>query len=268
MFSVDPQGCRDIDDAMSVCCLGIEEGTCIENESYRWVKCEYEVGVHIADVAAYVPVNSSLDKEAQSRGTTVYLPHRRIDMLPSALSSDIASLHCGVDRLAVSVLWRYEIMVKVPLKATKYSDRSKVKWTRWSTVENVQENLLALYELGDVQVRCKGCSSSTGTTSGSSPVDGPECHPPLESVPDAEWMGRTVIHSAASMTYEQAHNLLNPNDLLSLGKEVGKGVAGQPLVPTNTGRLYQSLQLLTIISRELMRTRKAGGSLDLIRLTI
>ena len=38
------------------------------------------------------------------RATTVYLPHRRYDMLPGLLSTDLCSLWSGVDRCAVSVL--------------------------------------------------------------------------------------------------------------------------------------------------------------------
>lgn len=49
---------------------------------------------------------SVLDGEARARGTTVYLVDRRLDMLPGPLSEDAASLLAGVDRLAVSVLWR------------------------------------------------------------------------------------------------------------------------------------------------------------------
>ena len=40
-----------------------------------------------------------------SRGTTVYLVQRRVDMLPKPLTDDICSLRAGVDRLAFSVLW-------------------------------------------------------------------------------------------------------------------------------------------------------------------
>jgi len=47
-----------------------------------------------------------LDGEARARGTTVYLVDRRLDMLPGPLSEDAASLLAGVDRLAVSALWR------------------------------------------------------------------------------------------------------------------------------------------------------------------
>ena len=90
VFSVDPPGCQDIDDAMSL----------------EWLSPGLiEVGVHIADVCAYVEQGSALDEEAKARGTTVYLVHERHDMLPSLISSDIASLHGQKDRLSVSVLW-------------------------------------------------------------------------------------------------------------------------------------------------------------------
>jgi exoribonuclease R len=61
--------------------------------------------VHIADVCGFVPADSALDIEAKERGTTVYLPHERHDMLPSLISSDLASLHGQVDRFTVSVTW-------------------------------------------------------------------------------------------------------------------------------------------------------------------
>lgn len=90
IFSVDPQGCQDIDDAMHARVL--ETG-------------DIEIGVHIADVTHFVKLNSALDKEAAKRGTTFYLVDRRFDMLPSLLSSNLCSLHGNTDRYAVSVLW-------------------------------------------------------------------------------------------------------------------------------------------------------------------
>lgn len=67
-----------------------------------------QVGVHIADVTAFLPHDGPLDKEARLRATTVYLVHRRIDMLPALLSSDLCSLHAKTDRLSVSVVWEAE----------------------------------------------------------------------------------------------------------------------------------------------------------------
>lgn len=67
-----------------------------------------QVGVHIADVTRFMSADGPLDREARLRGTTVYLVHRRIDMLPALLSSDLCSLHAHRDRLSVSVVWEVE----------------------------------------------------------------------------------------------------------------------------------------------------------------
>jgi exosome complex exonuclease DIS3/RRP44 len=65
----------------------------------------WEVGVHIADVSAFVTEGSALDLEGLARATSVYLVERRIDMIPSRLSTQICSLRCKTDRLAFSVIW-------------------------------------------------------------------------------------------------------------------------------------------------------------------
>lgn len=64
-----------------------------------------EVGVHIADVTAFVHPSTPIDEAAASRATSVYLVERRIDMLPKALTEDICSLRGGVERMVFSVLW-------------------------------------------------------------------------------------------------------------------------------------------------------------------
>lgn len=55
----------------------------------------------IADVGAFVPEGSQLDREARRRGTTVYCPDLRIPLHPPILSEGSASLLPGVDRPAV-----------------------------------------------------------------------------------------------------------------------------------------------------------------------
>ncbi|XP_021907868.1 exosome complex exonuclease RRP44 homolog A [Carica papaya] len=90
VFSVDPPGCKDIDDALHC--------TALPNENF-------EVGVHIADVTNFIHPGTPLDYEATQRGTSVYLVDRRIDMLPKPLTEDICSLRADVERLAFSVIW-------------------------------------------------------------------------------------------------------------------------------------------------------------------
>ena len=87
--SIDPPGCTDVDDALSV---HVSED-------------RVEIGVHIADVSYFVRPGTLLDHEAKMRGTTVYLVDRRLDMLPSLLSENLASLLERRDRLAVSCVW-------------------------------------------------------------------------------------------------------------------------------------------------------------------
>lgn len=92
VFTIDPDDARDFDDAIEITAL----------RGGGW-----ELGVHIADVAHYVKPGSALDKEAQSRGNSTYLPEKVIPMLPEALSNGICSLRPDEDRLAFSVYAKF-----------------------------------------------------------------------------------------------------------------------------------------------------------------
>ncbi len=87
-FTVDPATARDFDDAISA--EAMPDGT-------------VRIWVHIADVAAHVPLGSAIDIEARRRSTSVYVPGTVEPMLPHALSSDACSLVPGAERLAVTV---------------------------------------------------------------------------------------------------------------------------------------------------------------------
>ncbi|XP_069453726.1 DIS3-like exonuclease 1 isoform X3 [Ovis canadensis] len=93
VFSIDPSGCEDVDDTLSV--RALDNGN-------------LELGVHIADVTYFVAPHSYVDIEARTRATTYYLADRRYDMLPAILSADVCSLLGGVDRYAVSVMWELD----------------------------------------------------------------------------------------------------------------------------------------------------------------
>ena len=87
IVTIDGETARDFDDAVLVRMLP---------------NGNFELHVHIADVAQYVTPGSALDQEARLRGTSVYFPDRAVPMLPLELSTDICSLRPQVDRLVLS----------------------------------------------------------------------------------------------------------------------------------------------------------------------
>jgi len=87
IVTIDGETARDFDDAVTV---------------RQLANANYELQVHIADVAQYVTEGSPLDQEARLRGTSVYFPDRAVPMLPLELSTDICSLRPHLDRLVLS----------------------------------------------------------------------------------------------------------------------------------------------------------------------
>ena len=106
-MSVDPPGCVDVDDALSVRQIRLDTRADVDADVDEYdEEVGYEVGVHIADVSHFVKAGSFLDLEAYARGTTVYLADGgRCDMLPALLSENVCSLLGGRERLAVSCVW-------------------------------------------------------------------------------------------------------------------------------------------------------------------
>ena len=90
-FTIDPADAKDFDDALSYRVL--EDGN-------------LEVGIHIADVTYYVKPGTPVDKEAQVRGTSVYLVDRTVPMLPEKLSNKLCSLRPGEEKLTFSAVFK------------------------------------------------------------------------------------------------------------------------------------------------------------------
>jgi ribonuclease R len=93
IVTIDPDDARDFDDAIHVEKIG----------NSGWL-----LGVHIADVSAYVKPGDAFDREAKRRGNSVYLPDRVIPMLPERLSNGVCSLNPNVNRLTRSVFIQFD----------------------------------------------------------------------------------------------------------------------------------------------------------------
>ena len=90
VITIDGSFTLDFDDALSLEAVGD-----------HWL-----LGVHISDVAHYIPRGGPIDQEAQARASTIYMPDQKIPMLPTCLSDDALSLKAGLDRPAISTLIR------------------------------------------------------------------------------------------------------------------------------------------------------------------
>lgn len=92
-FTIDPVDAKDFDDAISI--RKLKSGL-------------YEIGVHIADVSHYVEPGTALDKEAEKRATSVYLPDRVLPMLPEKISNELCSLRPHEDKLTFSAVFQMD----------------------------------------------------------------------------------------------------------------------------------------------------------------
>ncbi|MBR0286642.1 MAG: ribonuclease R [Bacteroidales bacterium] len=97
-FTIDPTDAKDFDDALSF--RKLENGN-------------YEVGIHIADVTWYVRPDTAVDREAQARGTSVYLVDRTVPMLPEKLSNKLCSLRPHEEKLTYSAVFEITPQAKV-----------------------------------------------------------------------------------------------------------------------------------------------------------
>ena len=103
---VDRNVAKDREDLRDLDLVTIDPETARDHDDAIWVKRErdgFKLLVAIADVSHYVTEGSAMDREAVSRGNSVYLPDRAIPMLPPELSTNLASLIPNRDRLCMAV---------------------------------------------------------------------------------------------------------------------------------------------------------------------
>ncbi len=96
-FTIDPVDAKDFDDAIS----------------FKKIKENYEIGIHIADVSHYVIKDSVIDREAVRRATSVYLSDRVVPMLPEVLSNDKCSLNPHEEKNVFSVYITFDSNFKI-----------------------------------------------------------------------------------------------------------------------------------------------------------
>jgi ribonuclease R len=124
-FTIDPFDAKDFDDAISFQTLA---------------NGNLEIGVHIADVSHYVRPNTALDKEANERGTSVYLVGKVIPMLPEKLSNELCSLRPKEDKLTFSAIFEIDKNANV---ISEWFGRTIIHSDRRFTYEEVWEIIQA-----------------------------------------------------------------------------------------------------------------------------
>lgn len=137
VFTVDSASTRDYDDALSVRELGAGL---------------FEVGIHIADAAELIGQGTPLDREAESRASSVYLPDGRIAMLPPLLSEGILSLQANQKRFAISFLIRMDSeanIVETKICPSLITVRRQLTYEQVNDLVEKESGLKALFELAN-----------------------------------------------------------------------------------------------------------------------
>ncbi|KKT96757.1 MAG: ribonuclease R [Parcubacteria group bacterium GW2011_GWA2_45_15] len=120
-FTIDPLDAKDFDDALSFKILP---------------SGDYEIGIHIADVSHFVEEKTELDREAEKRGTSIYLVDRTIPMLPEVLSNDLCSLNPNEPKYAFSAVFVIDKEARVK---KRWFGKTLIESDKRFTYEDAQE---------------------------------------------------------------------------------------------------------------------------------
>src|SRR2546427_5404840 len=145
-FTIDDEDTREVDDALTV----------------RWEGDEIVVGIHIADVSAFVTKEHILDADASRQSTTIYLPSITDPMFPERLSTDLASLRTAVPRPAFTVEVRFAKQANRAGYRIALSTIHVQKRLSYDEADQIIESDPALYTLHRIAKQLRDARSNRG----------------------------------------------------------------------------------------------------------
>ena len=145
-FTIDDEDTQEVDDALTV----------------RWEGDEIVVGIHIADVSAFVRKGDILDAEASRRSSTIYLPSITVPMFPERLSTDLASLRTEVPRPAFTVEVRFDKQANRAGYRIALSTINVQKRLSYDEADQIIESDPALYTLHGIAKQLRDARSNRG----------------------------------------------------------------------------------------------------------
>lgn len=138
IYSIDPHGCDDIDDALHI----------TKYDNY------YEIGIHIADVSSFIEKDSIFDEELSKRVETIYFNHSKMKpnhMIPSVLSIDVISLKENRTSRAFSIFIKLDLehnILNVEYKKTLIVIKKNLSYENAQNLINENISLNMLYNVG------------------------------------------------------------------------------------------------------------------------
>lgn len=225
VFTIDPVDARDFDDALSLERIGDGDGDAVDRaagDAFSEDTCAghvpvelgsaagtpvlkgsgwegagapvWRLGVHIADVSAYVPWGSAIDLDARNRAMSAYLVDRVIPMLPERLSNDLCSLRAGEDRLSMTV----DLYLDDQARIARYAIYPAVIRSRARLAYDEAQKVLNGFAIAS---QGQSLSSSLGTSGQKGPENTPEMsrnpQKPKNDGADCPEMPRTASSSHA-----------------------------------------------------------------------
>lgn len=135
-IAIDDESTKDMDDALTL----------------ETTAKGFRLGIHISDVACVIDPNSTLEREARRRATSIYCPDRTINMLPEALSEDKLSLLPDAERLCLSVFCDFDrtfSLKKSEILHTVIKVKKRLDYNRADAILDAQSDpdLAKIYEI-------------------------------------------------------------------------------------------------------------------------